>query len=748
MRASHPLRLVLAAALLAAPARPAASSAWESNSYADFVKGRFTGVSLTRDGRLTLAPRLDQLFASGEAGVWAAVAAKDGTIYLGTGHRGRVYRMRPNQQPEVYWNAPHPEVFALALDSKGVLYAATSPNGRIWRIDNGQAKEYFNPGVPYIWALAFAPSGELYAATGDQGKIFRITGENQGEIWYETGQNHVTSLAFELSKRLLAGTEPNGILYRIEDKNRAFVLYDSSLPEIRAIVPAPDGSLYVAALGGSVAQKQAAGAAAAPSPASPAGMVTTTITVTADDAAKTQGGVEIKPPTAAAPKPADASAVTPAAPSVYEMPGVERTAIYKVFPDNTAETLWSSKEENVFDLALRNGEIVFSTDQRGRIYRLAADLKATLLVETKESETTRLLPSGSSILAATSNLGKLFRLDGAPQSGGMYESPVHDAGNISRWGRLDWTGETNQGEFVFKTRSGNSARPDRTWSDWAVPSETEAISSPNARYIQWQVELKAKDGRAAPMLDAVTVTYQPQNTRPAVRSISVTPQWVALPGKTVAGAPANAAYSITVTDSGEAAAATSAGTPTQTVERSGHPQIVISWQADDPDSDKLIYGVYYRGEDEREWKPLKENITENTHLQDAEVFADGRYFFRVVASDRLSNAPSAARESELVSPPVLIDQTPPRVTLSAPIRSGADTEIVVAAADAASPLRRAEYSLDAASWKLLDADDGITDSRSEKFTLKLRGLSTGEHTVVVRVLDAAGNPGLAKSVLR
>lgn len=747
MRPSHSLRLLLAGALLAAPAQPAGSSAWESNSYADFVKGRFTGVSLTRDGRLTLAPRLDQIFASGEAGVWSAVAAPDGAIYLGTGHRGRVYRLRPNQQPEVYWNAPHPEVFALALDSKGVLYAATSPNGRVWRIEDGKAKEYFNPNSPYIWALAFAPSGELYAATGDQGKIYRITGENQGEIWYETGQTHVTSLAFDLNKRLLAGTEPNGILYRVEAKNRAFVLYDSSLPEIRSIVPAPDGSLYVAALGGSVAQKQAAGAAAAPAPGSPAGMVTTTITVTADDAAKTQGGVEIKPPAAAA-KPPEAGAALPAAPSVYEMPGVERTAIYHVFPDNTAETLWSSKEENVFDIALRNGEIVFSTDQRGRIYRLAADLKATLLVETKESETTRLIPSGPALLAATANLGKLFRLDGAPQLAGSYESPVHDAGNIARWGRLDWLGETNQGEFVFKTRSGNSARPDRTWSEWAPPAQGETISSPNARYIQWQVELKAKQGRPAPLLDSVGITYQPQNTRPAVRSISVTPQWTALPGKTVAGAPATAAYSITVTDSGDAAAATSAGTPTQAVERSGHPQIVISWQADDPDSDKLVYGVYFRGEDERVWKPLKENLTENTLLQDAEVFADGRYFFRVVASDRLSNAPSAARESELVSPPVLIDQTPPRVTLSAPIRSGQDTEIVVAAVDAASPLRRAEYSLDASSWKLLDADDGITDSRAEKFTLKLRGLSTGEHTVVVRVLDAAGNPGLAKTVLR
>jgi hypothetical protein len=63
--------------------------------------------------------------------------------------------------------------------------------------------------------------------------------------------------------RLLAGTEPNGILYRITAKDKAFALYDSSLPEIRAIVPMPDGTVYAAALGGSVAKRAQAAQQAA-----------------------------------------------------------------------------------------------------------------------------------------------------------------------------------------------------------------------------------------------------------------------------------------------------------------------------------------------------------------------------------------------------------------------------------------------------------------------------------------------------
>jgi hypothetical protein len=466
------------------------------------------------------------------------------------------------------------------------------------------------------------------------------------------------------------------------------------------------------------------------------------------DSARTQAGVEVQPKSETTKPPAAADVALPA--SVFEMPGVERTAVYRIYPDHTVETLWSSQEENVFDLALRNGSLIFSTDQRGRLYSLGANLKATLLAETQEGETIRLASQGDTIFAATANLGKLFRLESADQPLGTYESPVHDAMNVARWGRLDWTGAPENGAFAFRTRSGNSARPDRTWSEWSAPVSDPAkaaITSPNARYIQWKVDLTA--AATPPSLDSVIVTYQPQNTRPIVRGISVMPQWTARPpaGSTI-GSQANAAYSITVTDSPDAGPPTSTGTPTQRVERSGQPQLYISWTAEDPDNDPLAYSVFYRSEDETAWKLLKDNLKENTHIQDAETFADGRYYFRVVASDHPANTPGDAREAELVSPPVLIDQTPPTVTLAAPTRDGDAVVVRVAAEDAASPLRRAEYSINAAPWRLIRADDGITDSPAETFTVRLTDLPEGENSLVVRVTDSAGNPGLARIVLK
>ena len=146
-----------------------------------------------------------------------------------------------------------------------------------------------------------------------------------------------------------------------------------------------------------------------------------------------------------------------------------------------------------------------------------------------------------------------------------------------------------------------------------------------------------------------------------------------------------------------------------------------SWQADDPDGDRLVYTVYFRGEDETQWKLLKAGTHENSMTFDADVLADGKYFFRVVASDREANPPASAREAQLISAPVMIDNTPPAVTVGAVRYAGGAAHVEFEAADAASPLRRCEYSLDAASWVPVEAADGVIDSLREKFALDLTG---------------------------
>jgi hypothetical protein len=725
------------------------TQAWEMDSYNDFVRGHFEGISLSREGRLSLAPKMDTVFTSDQPVIWSVARASDGTLYAATGNRGRVYRIDPGGKSSLLWTSEQPEVFAVAVDAAGAVYAGTSPDGKVYRIVNGKAGEYFAPKARYIWSLAVAPDGALFVGTGDQGKVFRVEGPGKGELYYDTGQAHITGMAVDGQGRLLAGTEPNGILYRITAKDKAFVLYDSSLPEIRSIVPMADGTVYAVALGGSIARRtQAAQQAAQGLPGIPT-IASTTITVEA------QAGSEIKPPEG---KPQTPPVVVPqlnpTATPAADTGSVDKSAVYRINPDNTVETLWSSKEENAYDVLALENQVLFSTDQNGRIYGLSPDLRITLVSETGEGETTRLLPSEHSILAATGNMGHIYRLGDKPGANGSYEAPVHDSGTASRWGSLSWRADVPAGcGLVFRTRSGNSARPDRTWSEWSGPltdSSGARIASPNARFIQWKVEMSGASG-ATPLLNSITLAYLPQNSPPVVKSISVISQAALTSQSAKSSAPSSsAAYSITV--SGETAdtsgATTSSGTPTQTLTRAAAQQITVSWQAEDPDGDRLVYNLYFRAEDETQWMLLRSGTHDTSMTFDADILADGKYYFRVVASDREANPPASAREAQLTSTPVMIDNTPPAIAMGTVRYAAGAAHVEWEAADASSALRRCEYSLDAGNWVPVEAADGVIDSPREKFSLDLPGLSAGEHLLVIRVADSANNTATARVILK
>ena len=174
-----------------------------------------------------------------------------------------------------------------------------------------------------------------------------------------------------------------------------------------------------------------------------------------------------------------------------------------------------------------NDHVLFTTDSNGRIFDLDANPdseKLTILTETHESLATRLLIGGTDLYAATSNVAKLFRIGASPAHEGTYESPVKDTKFVSRWGVLAWRGDVPAGcALQFYTRSGNSDRPDDTWSDWAGPYSNpngDAVTNPPARYIQWKAVLRAS-GNSSPTLDEVTLSYLNQNLPPQIHSLNV-----------------------------------------------------------------------------------------------------------------------------------------------------------------------------------------------------------------------------------
>ena len=741
------IRFPLFLCALAGTAVAATSSAWEIAGFNDFLKGRLKNLSLSADGVLEPGPGMQRNAALNQPAAWSMAAAVDGSIYIGCGHQGRVVRVGTDGKLSTIFSGQQSEVFAIAADHGGNVYFGTSPNGGVYHVEGGSAKEIWHAPTKYIWAIVVAADNSLFIGAGEPGRIFHIAADGSSRtvtsdaLLYDTQQGNVTALAMGPDNTLLAGTDPNGILYQISGPNKATILYDSSLPEIRSIAVDANGNIFAAAMGGAVSSRGSnAGSASAQAVTAVTTLSPTVITVTEAHEAESA----VKAPTEASRISGVASASGSSTASVVEVSGAEKSAIYRIRPDRTVETIRSSKEENIYDLMLDGDVIWFSTDDKARIYKMEGS-RTTLVAEPGDGEATRLQRTSSGFVALLSNPGRLISFSDRNSQVASYESPVHDASSVARWGHLQWFGS---GDGIrFETRTGNSARPDATWSMWNEPpaASNHLIASPIARFIQWRAEWPT--GTAA-QLTSVDVPFLPQNGVPTVRSITVTSVVNNNAQKTSsASASSSTAYSITVTDTGEAPAASSATSASQSVTRLQATQTQISWQADDPDGDKLAYSVYFRAAEAMVWQLVRSRMYENTLLLDADVFADGRYFFKVVASDSPSNSAALARESELVSSAVLIDNTPPLVTLSNPVREGTTTGIEVEAKDNTSPLRLCEFSVDAGSWQPVEAVDGVTDSPQERFHLQIEKLKPGEHLVVVRVYDSANNAGLARIIL-
>ena len=730
----------------------ATSTAWEISGFNDFLKGRLKNLSLTSDGILKPGPGIEWNAALNQPAAWSVAAAPDGSLYVGCGHQGRVVRVAPDGKTSTVYSGQQSEVFAVASDQKGNVYFGTSPNGGVYHVQaGGGAKEIWHAPAKYIWALVAAGDGSLYIGAGEPGRIFHIGADGSSKtptgdaLLYDTQQMNVTALAMGSENSVLAGTDPNGILYQITAPLKATILYDSTLPEIRSIAIDGNGNIYAAAMGGAVSSRGAAGGTAATQAVTAVTATSPTVITVSEAHAADNEPAAVKGAADTGRSSGMATSVGSTTAAVVEVSGAEKAAIYLIKPDHSVETIWSSKEENIYDLGLDGDAVWFSTDDHARIYKVE-DLHTTLIAEPGDGEATRILKAGTRFYAVLSNPGRLIAFAQAGAQMGSYESPVHDASSVARWGHLQWYGAS--AGVKFQTRTGNSARPDGTWSAWAEPQVASGnlISSPVARFIQWRAEWPT--GSAA-QLTTVDVPFLPQNGAPAVRSITVTAVLGTNAQKNTATAGnSTAAYSITVTDTGEAPAASSATSASQSVSRLQTTQTQISWQADDPDGDKLAYSVYFRPEEATVWQLVRSRMFQNTLLLDADVFADGRYYFKVVASDSPSNSAAYAKESDLVSSAVLIDNTPPLVTLSQPLRDGATVDVDVDAKDKTSPLRLCEFSVDAGSWQPVEAADGVTDSPQERFHIHIEKLKPGEHLVVVRVYDSANNAGLARMILR
>ncbi len=709
-------------AVMAAACWAVSTSYWEVQRPEQFNQGMLDGVSVHSDGKVTLGPAVDLLAETGESFVWCLAVASNGDLFAGTGNNGKIITIAGKDQRTIWQDSEELEILSLIAGPDRHLYAGTSPGGKILRISSqGNAAVFFETGEKHVWSLAFDGDGRLYAGTGTEGKVFRISRNGQGELFYDTNETNITALVWQ-GEYLYAGGSGSGLIYKCDRRGQGMMVFDAEEEEICGLVFDADGQLYAAATSG----ERSAGRPP----------VLERRQEEEQDAGENSqnAGFFMEEPLEF---------------GEFGMPLAGPSTVYQIDGFGSGQPLWSAPEgDMIFSLGRGSGGgLIVGTGDQGRIYSVSPAGDWSLLAELEESQILVLQgESGGDILAATGNLGAVFRLGSKYGRQGTLESEVHDATVAARWGRISWDAQQPAGTKVtLETRSGNSEIPDETWSSWSQPydrAEGQQIQSPAARFIQWRAHLSTSREEKTPSLEKVWLAYLQNNLAPRVQGIYVHP-------------PRSEDGSGTGPSRRDGP---NAGFPEGGPPGSGEPFGVAgelaagvrkaSWHAYDPNGDALVYDLFFRGREEQNWKLLKEDLPSSSYSWDSNLFPDGIYRLKVKVSDRPDNPEQLAMGSERISDPFVVDNTGPKVKVQGKKGENGRYRISGQVSDELSPIAELSYSLDAEDWKPLTVSDEVFDDTREEFSFLTGQLSPGEHTIVIRARDMAGNVGVGKTVMK
>lgn len=759
------LSFCLVSCLLASSLLSEHTRRWRQSTYDEFLKGTAHGVAVRSDGRLELAPKFTLLADADASYLWSVRLDHKGTLYAAGGSPAKVFRFDPNAKSSVVFDSTDLSAQAMAFDSKGALYVGTSPDGKVYKISaSGEKSVFFDPKTKYIWDLAFGPDGTLFVATGDKGQIFAVAPDGKGELFYSCDEAHIRVLAFDKNKNLIAGTEPSGRVLRIsrtasQNSGRdsksgtsasavGFVLYETSKREVTSLAVSSDGSIYASAIG----EKPRAGA---PAPttviATPQG--TTTFTTAIGGAGQAQGSLQ-QP--------------------VLPFPSFVSSSIYRIGADGAPEELWTSREDVVYALGLASdGRLLAGTGNNGALLAIDGRGVFAQLAKAGSSQITGIAGNSGKVFLCTSNPGKVFSLGPEYEAEGTFESRSFDSQLFSQWGRIEWWSpppasamkpasasggaRANDPRIEFFVRSGNTDDPGKEWSRWFGPYTKSggATEAPSARFAQWKAVIH--DGRPGDGIDWVSLAYLPRNVAPVIEGIAIQDPGIRAQSQTTISnqptpvtlkmPPAPSTTGVTITQSSPS---TRFEQPPQGVLQKGYQTVV--WTAHDDNEDELQYAVYYRGENEADWKLLKDKLDQKFFSFDTTALPDGAYYLKIVASDALSNPPAAALSAERESERFEVDNTPPVIEglRATPGSYDRRSEVVYVsgvqftARDSTSSIERAQYSVDGGDWILVAPKNGISDAPSEDYNFVVN-ISPGEHTLAVRVYDHFENVASAKT---
>lgn len=687
-----------------------------------YVEGRkevFDGepisTRLTAHARIRVGLRREVVIEGLNAAVTRLARGGDGALYVGTAGKGLLRWEDGAREPQALTSEG--VITALAPAPGGVVFA-TADDGQIHRARGASVEPFVRIEARYVWDLG-GRDGRLWAVTGEPGTLAEIR-EGRVDVRFEADERHLRSLEVVDDAVFFGGGE-RGIVYRRQDGG-VRALHDSALDEVTDLAWDPDARALYA---GSVSSETEASL----------------------PAFRWIGAVG-----------ADESDDSP----------FRGSELVRVDGDGRVDVLWRAQREGLLDLEVSRDGVVFSTGgapkSRARLYRWTSTggdrLELVARIEDALAPAFTRRDDGA-LLVGTGASGRLVQLGPAPASTGEYRSAEQDFQRVGRVGRLWFDADVPPGaQVALSLRTGNTSEVDGTWSDWSEPvtrARGGAIEVPEGRYAQFRLQLRAGSGGATPEVRSMHASVVRLNDPPQVHEVFPLQRAVALePLPMDVDQDKTLTLSSSVLDKLRPRAMDDANGRQRVRQSHREGFRTVAWHASDTNGDELVYRVEMRAAGGSGWTELARDLAVPFWSFDSRAFPDGRYVYRVSASDRPSNNPRDALVTRVESAPVLIDNSPPELTeLKARASADGSVEVEAKVRDENSPVVEAHVAVDGRPWLMMPAVDGLVDAREERLRVRLTpdevGPSEAPDTVriiSVRAVDDAGNEVTGSVALR
>jgi len=706
----------------------------------DLLKGETEDVIITSIGTIQLGTAAEALVEEFED-VWSinAIVVSSGTVFVGTSPNGGIYKYSlgelktlyqaesstpddttqntnepndPNQPVDVntvetQQHLANEHIFAMATDISGRLLAGISgDNCRLMRLNVGEMETIFEPNdAEYIFAIAVGINGDIYLGTGPEGKIYKLDSfAKTSELLYDSPDKNILSLAVGDSGFIYAGSDTRGLVYKIDPQTKtATVLYDSDQEEITSLLFGEDGTLYAAATSANIVQAQTQFAYQHPLAGRPEFKA-----ADKKSSAESKGSLQLKianTPKGSSPKGSAAGGPPIKPPAPGKASHIYKISDYGFVTDIFAETAV------FFSMAEQKEKLLIGTGNKAQLFSVAPAMEEQAIIyeNTQASQITAVVTVGDDIFIGTANPAKLLKLTDKYAAKGTYTSDLIDAGQPTKWGKLQIDADIPQNsEVLMSSRSGNVKDiNDPTFSQWTEPvkiTEPVQMLCPLGRFAQYKLTLKTTADSKTPVIREVAVANTIPNLPPKVKLVTVEP--IKATGKT--------------------------------------GFFKITYKAKDDNNDKLIYKIDFRKTGRTNWIEIEDEIEKPNFEWDGKTVEDSRYEIRVTASDIKSNTSETKLTSTRISESVVVDNTTPvieKLEVTDLIKNGKNLlQYKIKVSDALSSIAQLQYTVDSnADWTGTVPEDSVYDTAEEYFTITLEELEKADHILTLKATDAVGN---------